>query len=192
MNEQNPMGREATRNKLTRDILQQFVAWLNVQKSSNMRIIAHPEPPDALVQSSRGVFWIEHADVPRNGDQAHELFSQLTPGESRHKHTGLTINIYDTLPDSAITTLHKKLHKRSYNSVYNQHGPGLLLLNEMDPLFDQRTLNSIFERVQAYLKHDPKGGRGYFSKVYLRYWVNEQLRYSYIQLAEFAEQQSND
>ena len=80
---------------------------------------------------------MEHADIPRNIEEAHELLAIMDPTEPSYRHQGLAINGYDGLPDAFISVLHSKLNKASYDEARNEYGPGLLLLSEMDPLFDE-------------------------------------------------------
>ena len=91
----------------------------------------------------------------------------MNPDESPYRHQGLAINGYDGLPDAFTSTLHSKLNKESYDGVKNEHGTGILLLSEMDPPFDDWTLESICENVETYLQTYPEGGRGNFGHVYL-------------------------
>lgn len=67
----------------------------------------------------------------------------------------------------------------------NEHGTGILLLSEMDPPFDDWTLESICENVETYLQTYPEGGRGNFGHVYLRYRDNILRQYTFVKLAEF-------
>ena len=69
-----------------------------------------------------------------------------------------------------------------------KHGPGLLLLNEMDPLFDEWTLESITDNLTSYLLTYPDGGRRNFSQVYLRYWANCLRQYTFVKLVQFSRQ----
>jgi hypothetical protein len=179
------MSRKPAKRAREEGIINEFRQWLNQEQSTDYQLAACPDPPDAILRSSRGTSWIEHADVLRNKNEAHELFSMMNRNESPYKHPGLAIDGYDALPDAFISTLQSKLQKESYDGVKNEYGPGILLLCEMDPLFDEWTLNSITENVETYLQAYPAGGRGNFSHVYLRYWHNTLREYTFVKIAGF-------
>lgn len=179
------MGRDAAKRAREEALLQEFIVWLKSNESTDYRIVDRPDPPDAIITSSLKTTWIEHADIVRSDEEAHELFSLLNPEEPRYFHKGLAIDGHDGLPREAVRTLAKKLTKASYASICTAHGPGLLLLSEMDPLFDESTLREIVEDVREFLRQCPEVNRGYFERVYLRYWDNNRQQYTYIKLVSF-------
>jgi hypothetical protein len=96
----------------------------------------------------------------------------MATGFPSHRHEGLAINGNDALPEVFLATLHNKLIKTSYLDVYKTYGRGTLLLNEVDPLSDDSTLELIIEALELYLNDNPEGGHGYFGPIYLRHWDN--------------------
>lgn len=179
------MTREPAKRAREEGVINEFVEWLNQQQSADYEVIARPDPPDAILRSSQGILWVEHADILRNKEEAHELFSMMNPDESSYKHQGLAIDGYDGLPDAFLSTLHSKLNKASYDRVRSEHGTGILLLSEMDPLFDDWTLESICQNIETYVQFSPEGGRRNFSQVYLRYWDNTRRQYTFVKLSDF-------
>ncbi len=180
------MSREPAKRAREDGIIKEFLEWFNRNQSTDYELISRPDPPDAILRSSGGMLWLEHADILRNEEEAHELFSMMNPDEPSYRHQGLAINGYDGLPDAFISILHSKLNKASHDGARNEHGPGLLLLSEMDPLFDEGTLKSITENLTSFLQAYPDGGRKNFSHVYLRYWENSRRQYTFIKLVEFS------
>jgi hypothetical protein len=151
------------------DVIRQFITWLNSTTSSHFRVTARPEPPDAVLRDeccSRWV-WVEHADIYRSGDEAHEERSLVVPGERDYLHTEHPIVEPDqTLATAFVETLGAKLQKSSYACVFETYGPGILILTERDPLFT----GSTFERIQEELTaHDFSADLGCFEHVYLGY-----------------------
>ena len=70
------------------DVIRQFIAWLNSTTSSHFRVAARPDPPNAVLCDeccSRWV-WVEHADIYRSGDEAHEERSLAVAGEKDYFH----------------------------------------------------------------------------------------------------------
>lgn len=135
--DQTTMSREPAKRAREDGIIKEFLEWFNRDQSTDYELISRPDPPDAILRSSGGMLWVEHADILRNEEEAHELFSMMNPAEPSYRHQGLAINGYDGLPDAFISILHSKLNKASYDGARNEHGPGILLLTEMDPLFDE-------------------------------------------------------
>lgn len=179
------MDRQALRDFRENAIIQEFVQWLNAHESTDLRIVERPDPPDAILTCSSAVTWMELTDIVRNKDEAEELFSYMATGSPTHRHEGLAINGNDVLPEVFLATLHNKLVKTSYLDVYKKYGRGILLLNEVDPLFDESTLELIIEAVELYLDDNPGGGYGYFRPVYFRHWDNAAQVYTYTKLTSF-------
>ena len=69
------------------NVIRQFVTWLNSATSSHFRVKAKPHPPDAVLRDQcclRWV-WVEHADIYRSGEEAHEE-RLAVPGEKDYFH----------------------------------------------------------------------------------------------------------
>ncbi len=67
---------------------------------------------------------------------------------------------------SFIAVLHKKLMKESYREPFKKFGPGILILTEQDPSFDESTMECIQDKLVDY---DFSGDRRYFKEAYLGY-----------------------
>jgi hypothetical protein len=62
--------------------------------------------------------------------------------------------------------LDEKLAKPSYQHIYEQRGPGLLLLTCQDCFFDEVNLARVHEALMAYR---PSDDRGFFRAAYFEY-----------------------
>lgn len=176
------MSRQETKDRRERGILDEFLLWLKRNELVEWQIIDRPDPPDAILSSvTAGTTWVELADIVRNDDEAKELYGILTSGESPPAHSQPSIDGCDAIPSVFINVLHKKLTKQSYQHVFETYGPGLLVLAEIDPLFNIWTLNDIRQKLYEYLKEDV-GRRPYFRTLYLRYWDNEKRAYKFTKL----------
>lgn len=159
----------------------EFVRWVNLRQRKQYKIICRPDPPDAILKYHDKFLWIEHADIYRSGDEAHEEYSFATPGEIPHRHTESPIFEPDKRTAIAvINILSQKLAKNSYAEIFNILGKGIILITERDPLFSQSTLETIKMEIKQY---DFQNDLGYFEKIYLGirsrdglFFVNLKLR----------------
>lgn len=157
--------REVIKNGHENAVIKQFVAWLNSSTGKNYKIIAKPEPPDALLEHDGGYKWVEHADIYRNAEEAREEYSSVTPGEQPYFHTEHPILSPDAkIASRVFSVIQQKFSKSSYAEMNDLYGPGILLLTERDPLFDESTLNGICELLGGVAY---EGNKDFFESVYL-------------------------
>ncbi len=148
-------------------VVDQFIEWYNSKNGTGFSVFEKPEPPDALAQHDGKFIWIEHADIYRSLEEAREERAAVTPGEipyERQEHP-----IYEPDKRTAfafVTTLTKKLSKNSYDKFFKKYGPGILVLTERDPLFNESTWDCITEQLKVEKFQNDKG---YFQTVYLGY-----------------------
>lgn len=148
-------------------VIDQFLEWYNLKHGTKFEVFEKPDPPDALAQHDGKFVWIEHADIYRSSEEAREERAAVTPGENpyeRKEHP-----IYDPDKRTAFAfaaTLRKKLSKNSYDIWFEQYGPGILVLTERDPLFDESTWDCISDKLKVEIIQNDKG---YFHTVYLGY-----------------------
>lgn len=163
-----------------RDVIRQCVTWLNSTTSSHFRVKARPNPPDAVLWDKRSSRWgwIEHADIYRSGDEAHEERSLAVSGEKNYFHAEHPIVEPDQrLATAFVETLCDKLQKSSYACAFETYGAGILILTERDPLFAGSTIERIYEGIAGY---EFSGDLGYFKDVYLGYRLLNGLRFQRI------------
>ena len=159
--------REEIKQAHEESVIEQFLAWYNSKHGTAFRVIEKPQPPDALAQDHEKYIWIEHADIYRSREEAREERSAVTPGETPYERQEHPIYEPDKRTAVAfVSTLNKKLSKDSYDKWFKKYGPGILILTERDPLFDQSTWNCIIEKVNAHFFEDDKG---YFERVFFGY-----------------------
>lgn len=146
-------------------VIEQFVAWFNGRTGKEYRVVAKPEPPDALIEHQGEQKWLEHADIYRSPEEARDEYFSITPGEQSRLSTAQAPAAPEArTAESVYAIIQKKLAKASYSEVYDQHGSGILVLSERDPLFNESTLNEIYELLDGA---EYKNDKGFFEAVYL-------------------------
>jgi len=55
--------RRSVQQQHERAIVQDFLAWLNARHGAQFKVIAEPNPPEAIVQSVRATRWVEVTDA---------------------------------------------------------------------------------------------------------------------------------
>lgn len=156
--------REKIRQAHEDAVIDQFLEWYNSKNGTNFKVFEKPQPPDALAQDDGKFIWLEHADIYRNSEEAREERSAVTPGEIPYERRDLIYEPDKRTAFAFIATLTNKLSKNSYNIWFEKYGPGILILTERDPLFNESTLDCITEELKtANLQSD----QGYFHTVYL-------------------------
>lgn len=154
-------------------VIEQFLAWYNSKHGTAFKVIEKPQPPDALAQDQEKYIWIEHSDIYRSWEEAREERSTVTPGETPYERQEHPIYAPDERTALAfVSTLNKKLSKDSYDKWFRKYGPGILILTERDPLFDQSTWDCIIEKLKSSPFED---NRGFFKNIFLGYRSREGL-----------------
>lgn len=150
-------------------VIEKFLSWYNSTHETKFKIIDKPEPPDAVAQDEGKYIWIEHADIYRSSEEAREERSAVTPGEKPYQRQEHLISEPDKrMAIAFVFTLNKKLSNNSYRNWYEKYGPGILILTERDPLFDQSTWDCISEELNSCSFENDKG---YFKKIFLGYRI---------------------
>lgn len=136
-------------------IAQRFVEHLR-SAGTPYTLIAAADPPDFLLEPGA---WLELSDIYMNNAQAKSLNSL---GETRFR--------FHCSPDEPamrlLQKLDQKLAKTSYQHIYEQRGPGFLLLTCQDWFFDAVNLARVHEALRGYR---PSGDRGFFRAAYFEY-----------------------
>lgn len=65
-----------------------FVEWLNSTYGSSYKVIAEPEPPEAIIESKYTTSWIEISTAFINSSYAQDLMSYATPDEEHKSISG--------------------------------------------------------------------------------------------------------
>ena len=159
-------------------VITEFIVWLNGQTGKQYVLGERPDPPDAILHSGDETTWVEHADIYRSADEAHEDRSFAIGDEPPFVHRENPICEPDTrIAKCLIQVLEKKLQKSSYRKIYEEKGAGILLLTLRDPLFDDWTIAAIEKALDGYRAEDD---HGFFEFVVLGIWTNGGMRFAKI------------
>jgi hypothetical protein len=149
-----------------RAVVADFLRWLKARRKIAFRIIAEPNPPEALIQSKRRTRWVEVVDAFWSGQWAKDQYSFANPGES---HVSIGPGPHHspdaTFANNFVHAVSKKLAKSSYLPVAQKYGPGYLIVNIDYPLFGRRAHYAIR---QLWVRGRPWPDRGCFRQVFLR------------------------
>lgn len=139
-------NRRSIQQSHERAVIRDFLAWFNRRRGTRFVPVAEPNPPDAIIRSTRTTRWIEVVDVFWSGAYARDLYSDATPGET-HKpvRRGPYVDMDDQFAARFASALAKKLRKEAYEPFRNQYGPGYLVLCVHHPWFDGCTLERMKE-----------------------------------------------
>jgi hypothetical protein len=134
-------NRRPTQQAHERANVDHFLKWFNRAYRSDFRVMSEPNPPEAVIRSSRTIRWVEVSTVFLSDAHAKDLYSYATPGEV-HKPVGP-----GPFPDmdkyfaqSFVSVIKNKLEKKSYVPCRTEHGPGYLVIPIQNPLFDGQTV----------------------------------------------------
>jgi hypothetical protein len=118
-----------------------FLDWFNRAYRSDFKVISEPNPPEAVVRSSRTTRWVEVTTAFWNESYAKDLYSHATPGEA-HKPVGngLFQDTDNVFSGNFVSVVKKKLEKKSYVLWRDEYGPGYLVVPIKYPWFDGKTV----------------------------------------------------
>ena len=123
-----------------------FVEWLNLTYGSLYKVIAEPDPPEAIIESKYTTSWIEISTAFISPSYARDLMSYATPNE---EHKSISDEIF-VEPDrmaaeNFVAVVKKKLEKKSYLPIAKKYGPGYLVIPIRNPFFDKSTITLMKE-----------------------------------------------
>ena len=118
-----------------------FLKWFNRIYRCNFEVISEPNPPEAIICSTRTTRWVEVSTAFWNGDYARDLYSYATSGEE-HKPVspGPFKEMDKTFAKSFVKVIKKKLEKESYVQWRDLYGPGYLIVPIKHPWFNEQTI----------------------------------------------------
>jgi hypothetical protein len=150
-----------------RAIVREFLAWRNKKRGTKYSVIREPDPPDALIRSTKRTRWIEVADVFWTDAYAKDRYSQVTPGEKyKPMGRGPYMNMDMIFASRFVNVLKKKLSNKSYARFHEMYGLGILVLCMNHPWFDLHTVKLMKERCrQDTVEH----GCGHIGEIYIMY-----------------------
>lgn len=167
--------RKTIKNSHENYVINQFIAWYNKRHRTRYAIVDKPDPPDAIVRSSRRTQWIEHCDIYRNEEEAREEYSAIVPGERFVPHSEHPIFEPDKRTGSALlAAIANKLSKTSYEDYVIKYGKGILIANERDPLFSSTTIQAMRKILGTQIDIEAS----HFKSVYLGFRVRNGLQFT--------------
>jgi len=127
-----------------------FLDWFNRAYHSDFKVISEPNPPEAVIRSSRTTRWVEVSTAFWNEQYAKDLYSLATPGEA-HKSVGNGPfqDMDNFFSGNFVSVVKKKLEKKSYIPWRDKYGPGYLVLPIKYPWFDGKTVACMRDRWAA-------------------------------------------
>ncbi|MDE2429098.1 MAG: hypothetical protein KGM99_10240 [Burkholderiales bacterium] len=146
----------------------QFLNYFNRCHHTQFRVIAEPNPPEAIIQSAHTTRWVEVTTAFWSEEFAKELYSAASGGAHY-------MPVSDDLfiePDAQFaaqfaSVIKKKLEHASYEAVRDQYGRGYLLVSIQYPLFGAQTFHFMRRALADLRIHD----RACFRSAYLIYEV---------------------
>ena len=145
-------------------IAERFAVWFTRIAGKTYTVAPGDDPPD-FVMTPEG--WLEVTDIYLSNQQAKFINS---PTEKRFS--------MQCSPDEPalrlLAKLDEKLAKTSYQQIYNERGPGILLLTCQDFFFDRVNLERVQEALQQFYPLDDKG---FFRAVYFEYQLPDKNRF---------------
>jgi hypothetical protein len=118
-----------------------FLSWFNHTYHCKFKVVSEPNPPEAIISSSRTTRWIEVSTAFWNKAYAQDLYSHATPDE---KHMPVGPGPFQDMDrefaQNFVSVVKKKLEKKSYLMWRDLLGRGYLLIPIMHPWFDGHTV----------------------------------------------------
>lgn len=147
-----------------RAYIDSFLNWFNKAYRSNFKVISEPNPPEAIIRSSKTTRWVEISTAFWSDDYAQDLYSYATPGE-KHKPVGPGpfVNLDADFAKRFVSVVKKKLEKKSYLPARDKYGPGYLIVPIKYPWFNDETVHKMREAWEASVIKD----LGCFRSVYI-------------------------
>jgi len=159
-------ARRAVQEKHERFVVGDFLQKLNHRQHCCYRVIAEPNPPEAIIQSKRRISWVEVTCAFWTDAWAKDKYSAVTEGE---EHVPVPPGGYADMTSifSArfADVVKKKLEKQTYVASRDTYGPGYLVISIQNPFFSKSDLPQMQRAVAASHIAD----LGCFKSIYLHY-----------------------
>lgn len=146
-----------------------FLEWFNRWHSSQFKVIAEPDPPDAVIKSGKITRWVEVTAAFGSDAFARDLSSYATEGEV-HKSIpdgAVSVNPTAVFVQRFVTLLAQKLEKSSYVRCRDIYGPGYLVISIQYPFFGK----DVVARLGRAWDKSEVVDRGCFRSVYFAHRV---------------------
>lgn len=121
-----------------------LISELDRRHRSQYRVIAEPDPPEAIIRSGKTTRWIEVVTAYWNDAYAKDLNSYATLGETHVPiGNGPFMNMDDEFAARFIHSVKSKLEKQGYVPFRERYGPGYLLVSIHYPFFGSDTMELV-------------------------------------------------
>lgn len=168
-----PNPRSIIKEKQERFQVGLLIQELNRRHRSNYRVIAEPDPPEAIIQTGTTTRWAEVVTVFWNDAYAKDLNSNATPGE---KHVsvgnGPFMDMDEEFSSRFVAAVKSKLEKRGYIPSRDKYGPGYLVVSIHYPFFDSEAMELVEEKWEKSAVSD----LGCFRSVYITFRATKGYR----------------
>lgn len=136
------INRRPVQQSHERFFVEQFLNWFNSAYRSNFQVVIEPNPPEAVIRSSRTTRWVEVTTAFWSDAYAQDLFSYATPDET-HKPVGPGPfgGMDKQFAQRFASVVKKKLEKKSYIPWRDKYGPGYLIVPIKHPWFNGQTFS---------------------------------------------------
>jgi hypothetical protein len=143
-----------------------FLESFNFRYQSQYKVVAEPDPPEAIIQSGQKKRWIEVTQVFWKEELARDIYSFATEGE---KHKPMAYGVF-LGPDAEfahnfVSVVKKKLEKETYLPFREKYGKGYLIVAIQYPGFTNGTFRYMEQAWCSRLIND----LGCFRSIYLTY-----------------------
>lgn len=168
-----PNPRSTIKEKHERFQVGLFLDELNRRHRSNYRVIAEPDPPEAIIQSGRTTRWAEVVTAYWNNAYAKDLNSFATPGEAHASiGNGPFMNMDEEFASKFVSAVKSKLEKKGYISFRDRYGPGYLVISIHYPFLGNDTMELVHRKWAQTAIDD----LGCFRSLYVTFRVFEGYR----------------
>lgn len=168
-----PNPRSTIKEKHERYQVGLLIQELNRRHRSNYRVIAEPDPPEAILQSGRTKRWAEVVTAFWNDAYAKDVNSYATPGEIHMSvGNGPFMDMDEEFATKFVTVVKSKLEKKGYIAFRDTFGPGYLVVSIQYPFLAPDTMQLVEEKwAQTTVSN-----LGCFRSVYVTFRVSEGYR----------------
>ncbi len=134
----------------------------------DLKIVDRPDPPDAMLSDGVLTTWMEHTDAFYPG-WAEDL-SSFAASDKKHRpiRQNWHLNVDVTFAKIVCDRIEAKVRNTTYQSVVDQHGPGLLVVGLETPWLDRDTHAAIDHE---WRQRGSPGLERYFRHVYFAFRV---------------------
>jgi hypothetical protein len=141
-----PNSRSAIKEKHERYQVGLLIQELNRRHRANYKVVAEPDPPEAIIQSGKTIRWAEVVTAFWNDAYARDLNSYATAGEAHVSvGNGPFMNMDQEFVSKFVTAVKSKLEKKGYIPFRDTYGPGYLVVSIHYPFLAADTMQLVKE-----------------------------------------------